>query len=232
MSYGMRVTNSKGFFSIDSENESIVEQGRGSVPVAPLGGYPVGELAIASLPNSDETTVLVGVKPRTDYYIVSNWDLTVNGASLYGDVGQLIVGGVTPASPLYWDYKIFNYGTSHTNGYGININDNKGAPLFGLGNNSLQIRDIQYISIGNNWTDTTTISHPNIINPYYCIIDYAAKSGSPSGSLFGYLPGDYSVGVKKVSSTSAIFGWSCVFAYFDAVPYENIPSSIAVLIIK
>jgi len=212
--YGLIVKNNSNEIQIDSiyRNLSVSQSGSSETISNPFA-YPgnVTYYTTISL-TSSPLCPLILLRPNTDNFV------TVMGYNQSGSnyIGANIVTEYDNGTTLI-DWKCYRQNISGSgNDYGMLVYNNDGDLCFDSGLNYFKVYSTHSISLDvppdqpyvtPQYGDYQDVTHSGISNPYYILSNRGQWFNAISNEIIGTVEGMWTVGVKKLSSTSVRVGW-------------------------
>ena len=204
MSYGLIAKNDSDGIQIDStyRNFSLDQENDGESIVNAGGGLGIQNVAITSSP----LVPLVLIRPNTNYFInIRAYVKSGNNFTHFGIASQ-----ASSTTSIDWRCYRENRNASGES-YGLLVYNSSGELCFDSGKKYFRILAIETIDLAAPSVDTgpyKDITHSGVSDPFYILtplpyyISTSALSSPPN-----YWLNFWTVGVKKLSSTSVRVGW-------------------------
>jgi len=214
--YGLVTKNDSGETQIDStyRNLSLDESGSNVAITCDSYGNPTS----VSLTGSS-LVPLIAIRPPTDRYAaVKCYHKTSSNFDAFLVHPEL---DAWPYSAMYIDWKSYRENrVASGEDYGLLVYNSDGDLCFDSGKSYLKIREVHSVTLDDPTLDgydpvldSEVITHSSYSNPYYILSrnSYWELGFGPTGSTPPYFAMLFSIGVKKVSSTSVNVGWFQVY---------------------
>lgn len=194
--YGLKVVNQNSEIQIDSFYRNYFFREGGSVTVSGLTVIDTTDTIVPPLsllrPNTDRFVNVFSIDKSGDNYV---------SIRLVSEAGQ--------STTVEW--KTYTPLTTYTGGmYGLLVYNPSGELVFNSDGKPFNIVSVHEVTLATPPTGIQDVSH-GAVNPFYILTPrgYGVRSeeatGPPAAEL--YVKRAYTVGIKKLSSTSVRVGW-------------------------
>ena len=196
--YGFKTLNDDGGIQIDSiyRNFSLDQTGTKTIS----NGNDISNWFTTISITSSPLHPLIAIKPNTDDF-VSLVKIKKSGSNF---IGFDLTTKYSQSTSISWASFRENISSSDED-YALRIYNPGGDLCFDSGKSYLKIKQIELISISP--TGYTDISHSSYSNPYYIFTGSSFWHNVVDGGDGNDYTRFYTIGIKKLSSTSVRVGW-------------------------
>jgi len=219
MAYGLKTKNNNGAIQIDStyRNLSLDESGAG-ITVTNDNGSPTYYTTLITIASSPLVPLML-IRPNTDRFLsVRSYQQTGNNFSGINLMTEASLSGSISTTIDWKNYR--ENRTASGESYGLLVYNDSGKLCFDSGKSYFKIHSVSTINLGVPSVTTgpyIDITHSGISNPFYILtpssfyVTPRPISTIPPRVFQQY---NWTVGVKKLTSTSVRVGW---FTYFTVL---------------